>query len=45
MTTLRAEWAGICAAMNKGSYPGTEAEALARIDEIKREIAKMEDAQ
>lgn len=39
---LKAKWSSICEAMNKGSYPGTEADALARIDRIKDEIAKLE---
>ena len=41
---LRAEHATICEAMNRGTWRGTEADALARIDAIKAEIAKMEAA-
>ncbi len=43
--TLRTEWRTICEAMNRGTYRGTEADALARIEAIKREIAKQETAQ
>jgi hypothetical protein len=42
--TLKAQWAGICNAMNAGYWRGTEAEALAEIERIKSEIAKMESA-
>lgn len=41
---LKAEWASICNAMADGYWKGTEAEALARIEEIKSEIAKLEAA-
>lgn len=44
VASLKAEWHGICEAMNQGSYRGTEAEALARIDAIKSEIARLEQA-
>ena len=44
VASLKAEWHGICEAMNQGSYRGTEAEALARIDAIKSEIARQEHA-
>jgi len=44
VASLKAEWHGICEAMNQGSYRGTEAEALARIDAIKSEIARQEQA-
>jgi len=37
---LKSEWAGICDAMNRGTYRGTEAEALARIEAIKALIAE-----
>lgn len=36
---LRAEWRSICEAMNRGTYRGTEAHALARIDAIRAELA------
>ena len=39
---LRAEHSTICEAMNRGTWPGSEADALARIDAIKAEIAKLE---
>ncbi len=39
---LKAEWASICNAMNEGYWPGTEAEALARIEAIKAQIAELE---
>ena len=39
---LRREWAQVCNAMNRGTYRGTEAEALAEIDRIKAEIAELE---
>jgi len=39
---LRTEWRAICEAMNRGTYRGTEADALARIEAIKGEIAKQE---
>ena len=42
---LRTEWRTICEAMNRGTYRGTEADALARIEAIKVEIAKLEDAE
>lgn len=42
VASLKAEWHGICEAMNRGSYRGTEAEALARIEAIKSEIAGLE---
>ena len=48
MTTveaLRTEWRTICEAMNRGTYRGTETDALARIEAIKGEIAKLEDAE
>ena len=38
---LKSEWAGICDAMNRGTYRGTEAEALARIEAIKVLIAEV----
>ena len=38
---LKSEWAGICDAMNRGTYRGTEAEALARIEAIKALIAEV----
>jgi hypothetical protein len=38
---LRAEWHDICEGMNRGTYRGTEAEALARIDAIKAELASI----
>ncbi len=41
---LKSEWAGICEAMNRGAYNGTEADALARIDAIKAELAMLEAA-
>lgn len=37
---LKSEWAGICEAMNRGTYRGTEADALARIEAIKALIAE-----
>ena len=40
--TLRTEWATICEAMNRGTYRGTEADALARIEAIKREMEQSE---
>lgn len=45
MTTveaLRTEWRAICEAMNRGTYRGTEADALARIEAIKREMEQSE---
>lgn len=42
---LLTEWRAICNSMSRASWRGTEAEALARIDEIKAEIAKLENAQ
>ena len=44
LAELRREWAGVCVAMLDGYWRGTEAEALARIEEIKAEIAKLENA-
>jgi hypothetical protein len=41
---LRAEWHGICEDMNTGRWGGTEAEALARIEAIKAELASAEAA-
>jgi hypothetical protein len=41
---LQAEWNRICDDMNRGSWRGTEAEALARIEAIKAEIAAMQGA-
>ncbi len=38
---IKSEWAGICDAMNRGTYRGTEAEALARIEAIKALIAEV----
>ncbi len=42
---LKAEWASICNAMADGYWRGTEAEALARIEEIKAQIAELEKAE
>lgn len=42
---LRREWAMVCNDMARGYWRGTEAEACARIEEIKREIAKLENAE
>lgn len=42
---LKAEWASICNAMADGYWHGTEAEALARIEEIKAQIAELEKAE
>lgn len=39
---LRREWAVVCRAMNEGYWRGTEAEAIAEIERIKAEIAKLE---
>ena len=42
--SLRAEHSTICEAMNRGTWPGSEADALARINAIPAEIAKLEAA-
>lgn len=44
IASLKAEWSRVCEAMNVGSWHGTEAEALAEIERIKAQIAKLEDA-
>ncbi len=43
VATLKAEWAEVCKAMADGYWRGTEADALAEIERIKSEIAKLED--
>ena len=42
IAALKAKWAMICRAMNSGAWNGTEAEALAEIERVKSEIAKLE---
>jgi hypothetical protein len=44
ITGIKAEWASICNAMADGYWHGTEAQALARIEEIKAQIAELEKA-
>lgn len=39
---LKLEWNRICDAMNRGTWRGTEAEAIAEIERIKAEIAELE---
>lgn len=39
---LSAKWNGICEAMNRGSWHGSEADALEQIETIKAQIAKLE---
>lgn len=39
---LRADHAAVCEAMNGGYWVGTEAEAVARLEQIKAEIADLE---
>jgi hypothetical protein len=41
---IKAEWARICYGVLCGTYHGTEADAMARIDAIKAEIAELEKA-
>lgn len=43
--TLKARWAAVCRAMDKGYWRGTEAEALDAIEAIKAEIAELEKVQ
>ena len=45
IAALKAKWNGICEAMNRGSWHGSEADALDQIESIKAEIAKLEAAQ
>ncbi len=40
---LKAAWTKVCNAMADGYWPGTEAEALAEIERIKSELAKLEE--
>lgn len=39
---LSAKWNGICEAMNRGSWHGSEADAIEQIESIKAQIAKLE---
>ena len=41
IASLKAEWNRVCEAMNVGNWHGTEAEALAEIERIKAQIAKL----
>lgn len=42
---LKGRWVRICEAMNRGTWRGSEAEALAEIERIKAEIAELEEKQ
>ncbi len=42
IAALKAEWAMICRDMNSGAWNGTEADALARIEAIKRQLSSLE---
>jgi len=42
IAALKARWDGVCSAMNRGSWTGSEADALAEIERIKGEIAMIE---
>lgn len=44
VAALKAKWNGICEAMNRGSWHGSEADALDQIESIKAQIAKLEAA-
>lgn len=44
IAAMKAEWAQICRAMNEGFWRHSEADAVARIESIKRAIAKLEAA-
>lgn len=39
IAALKVRWETICSSMNEGTWPGSEADALAEIERIKGEIA------